>query len=210
MENNTTPNADFENYLRKNLDQIDASPDDEVWAKIAGKQAQPNLRRKFRRYGLYVVGALLLVFSGIGIWRHQHNAFSPAGEKATPAEMQVQAAEPSNNGEAGAPEVPLSAETVLVKNSKKHAFVPEFSPRVNSVPASSIHFNAEQGLQYQSPTTGTTVKIPANSLVDQDGQPVQGEAELFFREYRTIEEFLASGIPMHYSDSRGPFAFATM
>ncbi len=206
MENTPTPNTDFENYLRKNLQQIDESPDDDVWANIAGKQAQPNQRLKLRRYGMYAAGAVLLISAVFGIWWRQH---SPAGFKGNNAMQQEQPAPTENNALPMAtvdPTADLEAVEMTQKNAK-HAFVPNFSPRVNSVPAAMVQFQVENGLRYQSPTTGTSVTIPANSLVDQNGQPVKGEAELFFREYRTIEEFLASGIPMHYSDGRGPFYF---
>lgn len=212
MENTPTPNSDFENYLRKHLQQVDATPDDDLWAQIAAKQAQPNRWLNIRRYGLYFAGAVLFMAAVIGLWRYQYG-HAPANNAAKTLEQQMPQPEGATMPMAGGAEMPatntpaaLKVETVQ-QNSKRTAFVPNFSPRVNAVPASTIRFNAASGLRYTSPATGTTVSIPANSLVDQNGQPVSGEADLFFREYRTIEEFLASGIPMHYSDGRGDYAF---
>ena len=208
MENTPTPNSDFENYLRKNLQQIDAKPDDNVWANIAGKQAQPNLLQKRRRYGMYAAGAVLLILSAVGYWSRQQSTATTNDAKAV---QQQEQAVPGNNALPMAGVEPSTllntASSAATQNTKKHAFIPNFSPRVNSVPAASIRFQAENGIHYENPATGTSVNIPANSLVDQNGQAVTGESELFFREYRTIEEFLASGIPMHYADARGPFYF---
>ena len=83
----------------------------------------------------------------------------------------------------------------------------QFGQRLNTVPAASVRFQAETGVRYQSPVSGTSVYIPANSLIDANGQPVSGEVELLFREYRSIPDFLALGIPMHYGDERGAFFF---
>jgi len=206
MEN--TPNSDFENYLRKNLQQTDASPDDDLWAKIADKQARPNKRLKMRRYGSYAIGAVLFMVAAWGLWRQQKQS-NPVEQNATqqqllPNETNIPMANALPNTGFLSTDLAIAA---APPKSKKQAFAPNFSPRINTVPAATIRFKIENGLQYQSPTTGTSVTIPANSLVDQSGRPVTGEAELMLREYRTIGEFLASGIPMHYSDNRGPYYF---
>lgn len=49
---------------------------------------------------------------------------------------------------------------------------------------------------------GTTITIPANSLVDKDGKVVKGKVKLNFRSIDTPGEIIASGIPMTY-DSAG-------
>jgi hypothetical protein len=118
---------------------------------------------------------------------------------------QTTVAPESNAGNAAT--APAEDTQMSAAGNGRHLKAPNFSTRVNSVPATTVQFSAENGLRYQSPVTGTTVTIPARSLVDQNGNPVLGEAELQFREYRTIEEFLASGIPMHYGDGRGDFFF---
>lgn len=77
----------------------------------------------------------------------------------------------------------------------------------NRVPPARLHFQAEKGIAFESPRTGTKVNIPSGVLVRQDGSRVSGEVELQFREYRSMADFLAAGIPMHYVDERGDFFF---
>jgi hypothetical protein len=205
MENNSTPNSDFEKFIRKNLQQIDASPDDNLWEKIAHKQSAPDPRSKPVRVATYVVSAVLLVlmaafflWTKLGIVNNNNNSVSPAH----PQEQKDSVAVPMAQNT-----VPSESALPLQNTAKRSLPAPSFSTRANSVPSTSVSFNAETGLTYQSPVTGTLVKIPANSLVDQSGNPVTGQAELMLREYRNIEEFLAAGIPMHYGDGRGDYSF---
>jgi len=206
MENNST-NSEFENYLRKNLKQVDASPDDDLYTKIADKQALPNRWLKFRRYGIYAAGAVLLLVAAIGIWRSQNSRVKPNELNGTQQQVSVLPSDSLISGAVSLHETNSLAESSATQATAQHTPVPNFSSRVNTVPAASLRFQAEKGIRYQSPTTGTTVDIPANSLVDQSGNPVYGEAELFFREYRGLADYLASGIPMHYADGRGQYYF---
>ncbi len=207
MENKHTPNSDFENYLRQNLEQVNASPDDDMWTKIAAKQAQPNNWIKFRRYGGYAAGAVLIVAATIGLWPSQNSAVHSDAPTPNQPQAAVLSYDSLNAGTDAWHKANSSAESAATKQIAQHTAVPNFSSRINSVPASTLRFQAEKGIRYQSPTTGTTLNIPANSLVDQNGNPVFGEAELFFREYRGLADYLASGIPMHYADGRGQYYF---
>lgn len=49
--------------------------------------------------------------------------------------------------------------------------------------------------------TGSSVVIPANSLVDANGKAVEGEVKVSFREYHSKAEILLSSLPMTYKDS---------
>lgn len=56
---------------------------------------------------------------------------------------------------------------------------------------------------------GTKISIPANAFVDKQGNPVEKPVDICYREFHTIAEVMASGIPMGY-DSAGVHAdFAT-
>ncbi|MEZ4920810.1 MAG: OmpA family protein [Saprospiraceae bacterium] len=77
----------------------------------------------------------------------------------------------------------------------------------NKVRTANLKFKAEKGFRFESPNSGTQIEIPAGSLVYPDGRPVQGEVAIQFREYRTMADYLASEIPMHYADERGAFFF---
>ena len=70
-----------------------------------------------------------------------------------------------------------------------------------------MRFAAEDGFRYENPATGTRVHIPAYALTYADGQSVSGEVDFELREYRSLADFAASGMPMHYVDGRGEFFF---
>ena len=53
-----------------------------------------------------------------------------------------------------------------------------------------------------STPNGSSIEIPANVIVDKDGNPVTSEVELSFTQYHSMADILASGIPMEY-DSAG-------
>lgn len=50
--------------------------------------------------------------------------------------------------------------------------------------------------------SGSSIKIPAQAFVDTAGNPVEGKAELRFREYQDAVDVFLSGIPMRYQDGR--------
>lgn len=206
MENKST-NSEFENFMRKNLQQVDDTPDGELWDKIAAAQTKPNWWMKIRHYSWYAGAAILLLSAAIGLYQYTRPSSLPVYPQNAleqPTLTPETADQPM--AETAVPELSRQVNTNTT-NTIKTALVPNFGPRVNSVPAMSVRFNAANGLRYQSPSTGTVVSIPANSLVDQQGNPVKGDAELFLREYRSIEDYLASGLPMHYADGRGEFFF---
>ncbi len=57
--------------------------------------------------------------------------------------------------------------------------------------------------------SGTRVKIPANALVDANGNPVQGEVNISYREYHEPLEVLLSGIPMTFDSAGARHQFQT-
>lgn len=54
--------------------------------------------------------------------------------------------------------------------------------------------------------TGTVLKIPANAFVDEQGNVIQGEVTINYREFQDPIDFLTSGIPMTLNHN-GNFAF---
>lgn len=206
MENTPTPNSDFENLMKKHLQQVDADPDTDIWAQIAEKQRPRNAWLQFRHYGFFVVPTVIVLLVAVaGWWQYRQSI------RTTPEEYRQ--FDPSRQPEPGAPapvvdvlpgEPLISAATQ--RSGKQYAEKVFFS-RKNNVPAVTVRFQTEGGLHYQSPVTGTSVSIPAGSLRDANGRQVSGEAELLLREYRSIPDFLASGIPMHYNDERGAYFF---
>lgn len=51
-------------------------------------------------------------------------------------------------------------------------------------------------------STGTKIKIPAGSFVNEKGEPVKGNVKINYREFHKVSEILLAGIPMRY-DSAG-------
>jgi len=209
MENKNTPNQELENLLRKGLEQVKQSPDAEVWGNIAARQHPKNFGLRIRhiaKLALPLAAVALLVLAGWWYFGPENQVESDA--LPTPAYRQTHPA-------AGkAPAEPVAGVLPDAAGEQPEAGIPTATqsrpstgPGLNTVPAATVNFRAETGVQYQSPTTGTSVRIPANALVDASGRPVQGEVELTLREYRDIPDFLASGIPMHYADERGAFFF---
>ncbi len=49
--------------------------------------------------------------------------------------------------------------------------------------------------------SGTVITVPANALVDGNGQSVKGEATLRYREYHDAASVILSGIPMSYNSN---------
>lgn len=200
MEKKSPPDNGFEKFIRQALQKNNDVPDDNTWANIA---AQQNGRNNWLRLRYY--GARLAIFTGVlavavAGW-HYFAGKTPANHPA-PGTPQQHA--PVQKPQAGN-DIPLISSLLTTKEG-----VPEISPannHRNKVPATTVRFFAEEGLRYENPATGTSVYIPAHALTRAGGKPVSGEVEFQLREYRSPADFMASGIPMHYSDDRGSFYF---
>lgn len=206
MENTNTPNPDFEKYLKNNLQKVNKSPDDELWGRIIHEQSRTNMRLKLKQYAWYALGVLVTLAIVSGLW---YDKLFDKNQKTGP-EQEIQ--QPIQERKSEMVDVlGINAENDEPQTTRKSADIPasapNFSTRINSVPGNTQSFQAEEGISYENPITGTTVKIPANSLMDTEGNAVYGEAELYFREYRSVADYLASGIPMHYTDDRGQYFF---
>ncbi|MBK8191933.1 MAG: hypothetical protein IPK76_01455 [Lewinellaceae bacterium] len=208
MKDKPTRDTAFEQFVRKSLEKTNDTPDNETWANIAALQQGANLRLRFRYYGAraaVLIGFLLCLTAG---W------YYTAADKTAPLK---------SAGNSRAKDLPVlqhlpeaatfqtdhSPETGPARQTGQGPAteMPARRVRVNTAPSVRIRFAAEEGLRYENPATGTSVFIPANALVRSDGSPVAGEVEFQLQEYRSMAEFAASGIPMHYSDERGTFFF---
>ncbi|MEQ1745820.1 MAG: hypothetical protein ABMA02_10360 [Saprospiraceae bacterium] len=203
MEDKNVPNQELENLLRKGLEQVNQTPDGDLWEKIAASQRPNNFGLRIRhiaRYAAPVAAAVALLLAGW--WHFSPKNHSQAANAPIARHEKPMPVAPATESWDDAPEAP-DALDLSKNNASKMAAV----STLNTVPAATLRFRAETGVKYKSPTTGTTVKIPAEALVNARGQIVRGEVELTLREYRDIPDFLASGIPMHYADDRGSFFF---
>ena len=64
-----------------------------------------------------------------------------------------------------------------------------------------VEFDASKGLIYHRPN-GTHIEIPAQAIVDKNGNNVLGPVEFRFREMHKAREIFLSGIPMQMSNNR--------
>lgn len=230
MENKPSTPSEFEKLLQRHLEKLESAPDDNTWAYIAAQQRPVNLLLRARyiaKIALPIAAAGLMILAG---WWHLQprgghglhppvapepkiSPYQPGAAGNPPVAVSRPGSDPNVSGqESDAPPrdpAVLSSQAGGLHTQPSGKPYPgrQFGQRLNTVPAASLRFQAESGVRYQSPVSGTSVYIPANSLIDAHGQPVTGEVELLFREYRSIPDFLASGIPMHYGDERGAFFF---
>jgi hypothetical protein len=84
-----------------------------------------------------------------------------------------------------------------------HPPIPDAAPK----PA-TYTVNNQKGAVLSYPT-GSTITIPANALLDENGKPIQGDASISYREYHTVQEIMLSGIPMNYDSAGTTYSFQT-
>lgn len=200
MEKKSPFNTGFEKYIRQTLGKTADEPDDNTWANIAARQKSRNLGLRIRHYGVRAaIFAGVLAVSVAG-WKYFSRQTSPGIQ--TPGVPQQHL--PTPKPQAANALAPASGESTSPGRIAGEALAAD---RRNKVPATTVRFSAEEGLRYENPATGTAVYIPAHALRQAGGKPVSGEVEFQLREYRSVADFMASGIPMHYSDERGDFFF---
>ncbi len=224
MENNYTPHDDFEQFLKKNLQNTETGADNShLWAQIEDRQRRPNRWLKTRHYGKFAIPVFviaLVAFFGWGKWqRNGDNTLANKNNTPQPLEVgigQNQATASGinpydstatiNNAEtsvAGATMLPVRK---VRPGSTKVNRLPKWYQK-NDVPVAAVSFEANTGVQYVNPESGNSVSIRPNSLVYANGQPVQGAVEMFFREYRNIPDMLAADVPMHFGRDEGGKGF---
>jgi len=87
--------------------------------------------------------------------------------------------------------------------SQKGSLTKELARPFPNIPVEYEKFTIEAN-EYSSVKSadGSVIKIPANCMVDSLGNPVKGQMELRYREFRDMVDVFLSGIPMEY-DSAG-------
>lgn len=99
-------------------------------------------------------------------------------------------------------------ETLVKKNYSK-VVLPPFE-KVN-VPFQSFKIDAEKGGVIDI-SSGTRITIPVNAFLDKNGNSVEGEVSIQYREFHSAADIIASGIPMAYNsdNQKGSFKSAGM
>ncbi len=54
-------------------------------------------------------------------------------------------------------------------------------------------------------SSGTSIHIPANAFVDENGDPVKGEIQFSYTEYRDLLDFMLSDLPMNVTEGKEQF-----
>ncbi len=224
MENNYTPHDDFEQFIKKNLQNNEPNVDNsDLWAQIEDRQRKPNRWLKTRHYGKFAIPVFviaLVAFFGWGKWqRDNDNTLANKNNTTQPLEVGIgqnqtptNGTDPNNStdlntitesGTAGTTTLPVCK---VRPGATKVNKLPKWYKK-NDVPIAAVRFEANAGVQYVNPESGNSVSIRPNSLVYANGQPVQGAVDMYFREYRDIPDMLAAGIPMHFGGEENGDAF---
>jgi hypothetical protein len=106
----------------------------------------------------------------------------------------------ANNANTRTPDSLTNRQTVLPKLQ-----IAPPMPGLN-VAIKTFKVNAKSGgvLEYAS---GSKIVVPANAFVDENGNPINGNVELQYREFRDQVDIFLSGIPMQYDSAGTRYAF---
>jgi hypothetical protein len=75
-----------------------------------------------------------------------------------------------------------------------------------TVSYNSYKVNNNKGGEIAHPS-GSKIKIPKNSLINKQGDLINGEVEIFYREFHDQADIIASGIPMTYDSAGVKYTF---
>jgi hypothetical protein len=94
--------------------------------------------------------------------------------------------------------------TINSSDTENSQYVPAFIqpplPEINTTPTTFSVNTAKDTLLVSA--RGSEIMVPRNAFVFENGKPVNGKVELYYREFHDQIEIMMSGIPMHY-DSAG-------
>ena len=198
---------DLENFIRRQLEGVEPAPDADTWANIAARQRAANRILKWKFYGIRAAGVLVVVAIVVwGVWHFNSTTLqNELPQKESLQQNVVQTTDSPDSGISTQQTLPVPAGDATAAQGNLDNRPAWY--RNNPIKGQTRRFLAETGILYQNPVSGNKVRIPGGALVYADGRPVTGEVDLFFREYRTMADFVAAGMPMHYGDGRGNFFF---
>lgn len=94
-------------------------------------------------------------------------------------------------------------ETIFKKT--ENTFITNFFSEAD-IKYASYKVNTSQEYKFIH-STGTKIYIPANAFVDKNGEPVNGDVDLLYREMHTPWDIMVSGIPMTYESNSTTYHF---
>ena len=105
----------------------------------------------------------------------------------------------------------IAALVLYTKLADSVTSAPEFiNPPIAEVNIKQVSYIINAGsdstITYNS---GSKIHIPANAFLDKNGQPVKGNVDLHYREFKKPSEVFLSGIPMTYDSAGQQFHFET-
>lgn len=199
---------DLEKFVREQMESIQPKPDADTWSKIAKRQQPLNTWLRLRFYGIRCAVLLGTIAAIWAVWQYYspETPVTPPPVATSGQQNIVENTSAPGLDPFSAAAIPPAASDQPLTSRISGQKRPEWYHH-NMVPMQQVRFSAEKGIQYRSPISGNKVRIPGGVLVYADGSPVTGAVDLLFREYRTMADFLAAGMPMHYEDERGAFFF---
>ncbi len=160
------------------------------------------VKKPFWKSGWFVgtmVTAIVIV-SGILIYENR----TDGGEKLKPVDLIVQAQSDIQNDSAANPTTQTTIPNAFTPTKRKIA------PPIPGLTVRSFAYKFKTALGGTfTHTSGTKVTFPANAFVDADGNPVTGNVEIQYREFRDQVDFFISGIPMQYDSAQHTYQFVS-
>lgn len=116
----------------------------------------------------------------------------------------------SSNTSSDVQEITISDDGTTVKIPKASVAKTINKPLPEAAPKPTIYRISANKENKVTTELGSTITIPKDAFVDQNGNPVKGEVEIAFQEFHTASDVILSGIPMHFIAEDGSLeAFET-
>ncbi|MEM7105466.1 MAG: hypothetical protein AAF502_20180 [Bacteroidota bacterium] len=105
-----------------------------------------------------------------------------------------------------APTNDLSVDQKVLDHEAQPLLVKAVNPPFENfdVPFNDYSVNAVEGKVIKL-KNGTVIKVPKNAFVDENGNPIEGDVTIKYREFHDAASIIASGIPMANRDDYGKY-----
>ncbi len=142
----------------------------------------------------FLIGALISLVAAIAVLSYSKFSSKTTGSSVVSESKQDLSPE-------GVVQVPISQDE---QSGTRKIIAP---PLKNvDVPFQEYKLNASKGGEFTS-KNGSTIHVPQNAFADAQGNILQGEVDLRFREFRDPVDFFVSGIPMSYDSAGKKYQF---
>lgn len=98
---------------------------------------------------------------------------------------------------------------IVISNHESHSTTSIIQPiKGLEIPVRTFKIDPHVDAKIELPNGGS-IEFKANSFVDENGQPVEGEIDIKWKEYHSLTDILLSGIPMKYDSAGVSFDFVS-